>query len=111
MYLKDAARALVELAEAPLERIATVNYVLAGITPTPSAKEWADAVKAKVPGARIEFKPDPEIQDNLDKTSLIFETIDDTNAREEWGWKSEYDLARTVGDVLRELRLHPERYL
>ena len=52
LYIKDAARAMVELGQAPLESIKTVIYNIAGITPVPSARELADAVKNSVPNAR-----------------------------------------------------------
>ena len=41
IYFKESARAIVELGQAPVENIKAVNYVLAGITPTPSAGELA----------------------------------------------------------------------
>ncbi len=46
IYFKDAARALVQLAEAPQQNINMVNYVIAGPTPTPSAGELAELVRA-----------------------------------------------------------------
>jgi len=36
--------------------------------------------------------------------------LDDSIARKEWGWKSEYDQERIVDDFLKEIRLHPQRY-
>src|SRR5947209_9499194 len=62
IYFKDAARALVQLAEAPVQNIKMVNYLIAGPTPSPSAGELAEMVRAKVPGAQIDFKPDPALQ-------------------------------------------------
>jgi threonine 3-dehydrogenase len=107
LYFKDAARALVQLGEAPLETIRTVVYLLAGVTPPPTAQELADAVGAKVPGAQITFVPDPAAQAVLDKLAL---PLDDTNARKEWNWQPAYDLEQIVADFLRELRFSPERY-
>ncbi len=107
IYFKDAARALVLLGEAPLEDIKTVNYLLAGVTPVASAGELADIVRAKVPGAQIDFKPDLALQAVLDKLLL---PLDDTNAREEWNWSVEYDQERIVDGFLQELRLNSQRY-
>lgn len=107
MYFKDAARAIVELGEAPVENIKTVNYLLAGVTPIASAGELADIVRARVPGAQIDFKPDLELQDLVDKLLL---PLDDSNAKEEWNWKPEYDQERMVDDFLQELELNPQRY-
>lgn len=107
MYFKDSALAIVKLAEAPVENIQMVNYLVAGVTPVATAQELVDIVRKKIPGARIEFKPDPQLQPILDKLLL---PPDDTLARKEWGWKAEFDQERTVDDFLEELKLHPERY-
>ncbi|MEW6113629.1 MAG: NAD-dependent epimerase/dehydratase family protein [Thermodesulfobacteriota bacterium] len=107
MYFKDSASSIVKLASAPLEKLEMVNYVVAGVTPIASAQELVDVVKKRIPGADIRFDPDLELQAILDKLLL---PIDDTRAREEWGWKPEYDQERTVDDFLEELRLHPQRY-
>lgn len=107
MYFKDAALAIVKLAEAPVENIQMVNYLVAGVTPVATAQELVDIVKKKIPDARIEFKPDPQLQPILDKLLL---PPDDSLARKEWGWKPEFDQEKTVDDFLEELKLHPERY-
>lgn len=106
MYIKDAARAMVQLATAPLEQIKTVTYLIDGKKPTPSAQELADAVRAKLPRAQITFRPDLEIQRIID--SVL--PLDDRNARQEWGWEPTYTLERMVEDFLDELRTHPQRY-
>jgi threonine 3-dehydrogenase len=109
MYYKEAARALVALRDAPAQNIKAVCYVLAGVTPTPSAREIADAVRERVPGARISFEPDPEIQDVMDSRRAL-SRIDESSARREWAWRSEYTLGRIVDEMIEELRLNPRRY-
>jgi threonine 3-dehydrogenase len=106
MYIKDAARAAVRLAAAPLEQIRTVTYLVDGKKPTPSAQELADAVRAKLPEAQIVFRPDLEIQRAVDGVL----PLDDRNARQEWGWEPEYALERMVEDFLDQLRTHPQLY-
>lgn len=106
MYYKEAARAMLELRDAPAEDIRTVNYILAGVSPAPSAGEIADAVRDRVPGARIRFEPDREIQAILDRRRSLYR-IDDGSAQREWGWSSEYNLAQVVDEVLKELGLDP----
>ena len=106
MYIRDAARALVMLSDAPKESIGMAMYLLAGITPTPSAAELADVVRARIPDARIDFEPDTQIQRALD----VLLPLEDSNARKEWGWSPSYDLGQTVDDFLRELRQNPKRY-
>jgi len=108
IYFKDAAQAIVRLGEAPLENIKTVNYIVAGVSPIASAGELANIVRAKVPGAEIRFEPDLETQDILDRLLL---PLDDSNARKEWGWHSEYDQERIVDDFLQELKVNSQRYV
>jgi len=107
MYFTESARSLVELGQAPVENIKAVNYVLTGITPTPSAGDLADVVRAKIPGAQIKFEPDPELQPILDDIS---KRVDDTKAQQEWGWKPAYDLEQSVDEFLREMNSNPQRY-
>ena len=107
IYFKDAALAIIRLAEAPIADIKMVNYVIAGATPVLSAQELADIVKARVPTAQIEFKPNPEIQKLVGNLVL---PIDDGIARKEWGWKYEYDHKRMVDDFIHEMEAHPQRY-
>ena len=107
MYFKDSARAIVMLGEAPVEKIKMVNYIVAGPTPAASAQELADLVRAKVPGARINFKVDENRQKIIDGFTR---PLDDRLARKEWGWGPAYDQERIVDDFLEELKIHSERY-
>jgi len=105
VYFKDAARAIVQLADAPLNNIKTVNYLLAGANP--SASELAGLVRARIPDAQIDFQPDPSLQFIISRLTVRF---DDSRAREEWGWEPRYTQDEMVDDFLREMREHPQRY-
>ena len=107
MYFKDAARAIVELGAAPIGNIKMVNYVVAGATPVASAQELAEMVKARIPAAQIDFKPNMEIQRILDKVS----PPRDDCAQKEWNWRPQFNQERIVEDFLKELKVHPQRYL
>ena len=107
LYIKDAARAMIELAAAPREQIQTINYLATGTEPVPTAGELADLVRDRVPGAQIAFAPDLERQVLLDQ---MVRPIDDRNAHAEWGWEPAYGLEAMVDDFLQELRQHPHRY-
>jgi threonine 3-dehydrogenase len=105
LYFKDAARAIVQLADTPLNSIKTVNYLVVGTNP--SAGELADMVRARIPDAQINFQPDQSMQPLLNRLMMRF---DDSRAREEWGWEPHYTQDQMVDDFLQEMREHPERY-
>jgi nucleoside-diphosphate-sugar epimerase len=105
LYIKDAALAIIALADAPPERIKMVNYVLAG--PRPTALELANLVKQRFPDAQIKFEVDAEIQTRLDNA---MRPLDDRFAREEWGWKPTFGVDAMIDDFVAELSQHPGRY-
>lgn len=100
MYFKDAARALIQLAESPPNYITRSGYVLSGIHPMPSANDLANVILEKLPQAKITFEPDPEQQEILDN---LTRPIDETNAQRDWNWKPEYNLKQMVDDFLNDL--------
>ncbi len=109
MYFKDAVHALDLASQAPFERIETVNYNVAGITPTPSAKELEIAVRQAIPDASISYAPEDAIMEFY--RTMRIEVFDDTRARDEWGWQPNYaDLAAVIADFVAELRGHPTQY-
>lgn len=87
MYMPDAIRALIELAEAPRERLKRCVYNISAMSPT--AGEIAESVAAAVPGVQLTFKSDPHRQGILDSWPRA---LDDSRAREEWDWRHEFDL-------------------
>jgi len=99
MYMPDALRALVELSEAPRDGLQRCVYNIAAVSPT--ADEFADAVRARVPGVEITYDVDERLQAILDSWPSV---IDDRRAREEWGWAHEYDLDRMADDLVEKIR-------
>lgn len=108
MYIKDAARATLQLAAAPVEHIKMVNYLIDGVTPTPSVEQLAATVRERVPSAQIDFQLDPELQAILDHA---LRPVDGSRAAEEWGWQPSYDLEGIVDDFIEEMKKYPERYV
>ena len=86
LWYQDAARAAIELAAAPSEGITTVNYLVDGPRPTPSAGELADAVRRHLPDAVITFEPDDAA------AALRQIRLDDRAARQEWGWAHRFEV-------------------
>ncbi len=99
MYMPDGIRALIELSDAPADRLRHSIYNIAAFSPT--AREIAESVTAMVPEARITFVPDPERQAILDSWPAA---LDDRRARAEWGWRPEYDLQQMTVDLLPKIR-------
>ncbi len=95
MYMPDAIRATIELMEAPSEKIKVrTSYNLSGMSFSPT--EIGDEIRKHIPGFQLDFKPDyrQEIADSWPKS------IDDSKAREDWGWKPEFDLKKMTADML-----------
>jgi threonine 3-dehydrogenase len=107
MYYKDAARAMIQLGEAPVEEIKTVNYLVDGVKPTPTAGRLAEIVRSRISGAQIAFEPNAIMQAVIDQA---IRPLDDRRARDEWNWQPAYDQEAIVDDFLVELREHHERY-
>ncbi len=109
IYFKDAARSVDMLYQAAKERIKTINYNVAGVTPSRTAEELEQVVKKYIPEAQISYKPDPKVMDFY--RSLRVDVFDDSRAREEWGWQPLYsDFEKVAIDTIEELRARPERY-
>jgi len=99
MYMPDALRATIELMEAPAEAIGERgSYNLAGVSFTPA--EIAAAIRAEIPGFEISYAPD--FRQAI--AASWPQSIDDRQARADWGWQLAYDLRAMVGDMLKELR-------
>lgn len=96
MYMEDAIRATVELMEAPASGIQTrTSYNLAGVSFTP--EQLAELIKQRIPEFGIEYAPDYR----QEIASSWPQSIDDSVAENEWGWKKRYDLNKIV-DVMLE---------
>jgi nucleoside-diphosphate-sugar epimerase len=84
-------------------------YIIAGITPSYSAKELAEAVCRRVPGARLTFNPDPGTTELLREIGTL--RFDEEKARSEWGWKTSYSLPEMVDDFVEEFNQNRSLYL
>jgi threonine 3-dehydrogenase len=99
MYMPDGIRALVELAAADRSRLQRCIYNIAAFSPT--AQEIADTVSQAIGGARFTFAPDPTRQAILDSWPKV---LDDRNARRDWGWRPEWDLAGMTRELVPAVR-------
>ncbi|MBN8879351.1 MAG: NAD-dependent epimerase/dehydratase family protein [Chitinophagaceae bacterium] len=99
MYMPDAIRATIELMEAPANKISVrTSYNLSSMSFSP--KEIAAGIKKYIPEFTISYEPDyrQAIADSWPQS------IDDSTARKDWGWKEEYDLDAMIKDMLENLK-------
>jgi nucleoside-diphosphate-sugar epimerase len=100
MYMPDAIKATIDLMQAPKENITIrTSYNLSGMSFSPG--EIAAEIKKHRPGFTIEYKPDyrQAIANSWPQS------IDDTVARRDWGWKEKFDLPAMTKDMLENLEV------
>lgn len=100
MYMPDAIRAVVELMAADPAKLVHRNaFNLAAVNFTPV--ELEAEIRKHLPGFTIEYDVDPVRQAIADSWP---QSLDDTAARQEWGWRPRFDLAAMTADMLAKLR-------
>lgn len=98
MYMPDAIRATIELMECDAAKISVrTAYNVTALSFSP--KEIAKEIKKHIPEFTIDYKPDyrQEIANSWPQS------IDDSVAQKDWGWKPEYNLAMMTEDMLKNL--------
>ncbi len=100
MYMDDAIRATFMLMDAPSENITIrSSYNLSALSFNP--KEITESIKKQIPNFSISYKPDfrQAIADSWP------DSIDDTQAQKDWGWKSEVSLDEMTEIMLENLKI------
>ena len=99
MYMDDAVKATIQLMNVEPEKI-TVRTAYNLTAVSFSAKELANNVSKHIENFTCTFNPD--------ERQLIAEswpsTIDDSKAREDWGWKHEFDLDKISIEMIKNLK-------
>jgi nucleoside-diphosphate-sugar epimerase len=99
MYMPDAVRAAIEVMEADAARLKHRNaFNVTAMQLTPAT--LAQAIRAELPSFEIAYDVDPVRQRIAESWPR---RIDDTAAREEWGWNPRYDVATMTKDMLDQL--------
>jgi nucleoside-diphosphate-sugar epimerase len=99
MYMPDALNAIVNLMEADastLKHRNSFNVTAMSFDP----EEIAAEIKKHIPGFEISYEVDPIRQGIANSWP---NSIDASAAKEEWGFKAEYDLAKMTKDMLEKL--------
>ncbi len=98
MYMPDAIKATIELMEAPVSKIKVrTSYNISGMSFSP--KEIAAEIKKHIPEFEMSYKPDYRQQ----IANSWPQSIDDSVARNDWGWKEEYNLEKMTADMFSNL--------
>jgi nucleoside-diphosphate-sugar epimerase len=99
IYMPDALRAAIELMETDISRLKHHNsFNLSGLSF--SAGELEEEIRKHIPDFKVEYRPDfrQAIADTWPRS------IDDSAAREEWGWRPRYDLSKMTEDMIERLK-------
>lgn len=100
MYMPDAINALIKLEQADGTKLKhRTEFNVAAFSFTPA--QLAEAIQRRIPSFKMYYKIDSrqEIADSWP------DSLDDSVAREEWGWKPEWGLDRMVDDMLKNLKM------
>jgi nucleoside-diphosphate-sugar epimerase len=99
MYMPDALNAIVNLMEADASNLKHRNsFNVTAMSFAP--EEIAAEIKKHIPGFEISYDVDPIRQGIANSWP---NSIDASAAKEEWGFKAEYDLAKMTKDMLEKL--------
>ncbi len=99
MYMPDGLRAAIEIMEAdPAKFVHRNSFNIASMSFDPEI--IYACIRKYMPGFKMTYKVDPLRQSIADSWP---NSLDDTCAREEWGWKPEYDLDTMTKDMLAKL--------
>lgn len=112
LYVKDAVKVLTMLHDAEDggklgRRVYNVGSIAGPDGRPPMAKDIANTVKQVVGADLIKFYPDA----TMDGIVRGFGILDDSKARQEWGWKGDYtdDLRKVIEDFVKEVKDYPGR--
>lgn len=100
MYMPDGLRAAIEIMEANASNFVHRNsFNIASMSFDPEI--IASNIRKYIPDFTMEYEVDPLRQAIADSWP---NSLDDTCARQEWGWKPEYDLDSMTRDMIEKLR-------
>jgi len=99
LYVRDAARSLLDLANADGSRLNHRSFNLHGFVVT--AQELHDAILRHVPDASLSFEPDDKVTTFINS---IPRQLDDSVAKAEWDWQPQFDLDSAVADFVATVR-------
>ncbi|MBR2352658.1 MAG: NAD-dependent epimerase/dehydratase family protein [Alistipes sp.] len=100
IYMPDALRAITELMEAdPAKLVHRNSFNLASMSFTPDI--LAAEIRKRMPNFAIDYDIDPVKEDIANSWP---NQLDDSCARNEWGWKPQWDISSMTDDMLEAIR-------
>ena len=100
MYMPDALKSIVDLMEADPTKLRHRNsFNIASMSFTPEI--LAAEIRKHIPEFTMDYDVDP-VKEEISRSWP--NKLDDTCAREEWGWSPDWDLEKMVVDMLRAVR-------
>jgi nucleoside-diphosphate-sugar epimerase len=101
MYMPDALNAITQLLEADPNKLIHRNaFNVTAMSFEP--EEIAASIRKIIPEFELDYDVDPERQAIADSWP---NSLDDSAAREEWGWDPKYDLDAMTEDMLEKLKV------
>lgn len=101
MYMPDALDAIINLMEADPKRLVHRNaFNITAMSFEP--EEIKDSIKKLIPEFELLYDVDPVRQQIADSWP---NSLDDSAAREEWGWSPKYNLDSMTKDMLEKLKI------
>lgn len=95
MAMPDAVDSLIQIADAPREKLTRQIYNITAFSLT--AEEFAAYVKKHFPNAEIAYEPDVNRQRIIDSWPV---DMNDNAARRDWGWDPKFDADRAFAEYL-----------
>jgi nucleoside-diphosphate-sugar epimerase len=98
MYMDDAVQATMQLMAAPASSIRVrTSYNVSGMSFSP--REIAESIQSHYPKFQVQYAPDfrQQIADSWPSS------INDDCARNDWGWKAQFDLPKMTTEILTKL--------
>ena len=100
MYMPDALKAAVDIMNADASKLIHRNaFNIASMSFSPEI--IYEKIKERIPGFKMRYEIDPVRQGIADSWP---DSMDDSCARNEWGWKPSFTLEEMTDDMIKELK-------
>jgi len=98
MYMPDCLRATIDFIEADSDKLKLRSYNVGAVSFTP--EEIANEIKKHIPDFKINYEPD--FRNGIAKSWP--ESLNDSNARQDWKWNHIYGLKEMTKDMLEKIK-------